>query len=82
MDSIQSYIRDEVKLGRFPAPLNSQAFGAYAIASSMGLIPEMGNTAWLTLGLPMTFESLGEGLRRFKGRALCNLIHYRVASNI
>ena len=82
MDSIQSYIRDEVKLGRFPATLNSQAFGAYAIASSTGLIPEMENTAWLTLGLPMTFESLGEGLRRFKGRALCNLIHYRVASNI
>ena len=81
MESIQSYIRDEVKLRRFPAPVNCQAFGAYAIASSMGLIPEMEHAAQLTLGLPMTFESLGEGLRLFKGRALCDLIHYRVASN-
>jgi hypothetical protein len=30
----------------------AEAFSAYAIASSMGLVPEMENAARLTLGLP------------------------------
>ena len=81
MVSIQTYIRDEVKRGTFPAPTKVQAFSAYAIASSMGLNPEMEHAASLTLDLPMTFESLGEGLRSFKGRALGDLVRYRVASN-
>ena len=77
MISIQSYIRDEVKLGRFPAPVRAQAFGAYAIASSMDLVPEMEHAARLTIGQPLTFKSLGECLRSFKGPALFELIRYR-----
>ncbi|KAI9445820.1 hypothetical protein BJY52DRAFT_1228661 [Lactarius psammicola] len=81
MESVQSNIRDEIKLGRFPAPVEAEGFSAYAIATRMGLIPEMENPARLTLRYPMTFETLGEGLRSFKGRALCDLIRYRKSSN-
>ncbi|KAI9441841.1 hypothetical protein H4582DRAFT_1849526 [Lactarius indigo] len=77
MESVQSNIRDGIKLGTFPVPVEAEAFRAYAIASSMGLIPEMESAARLTLKLPMTFESLGEQLQSFKGRALCDLIRYR-----
>ncbi|KAI9429401.1 hypothetical protein H4582DRAFT_2065290 [Lactarius indigo] len=31
--------------------------------------------------LPMTFESLGEQLQSFKGRALCDLVRYRKGGN-
>ena len=81
MVSIQQEIRDKVKLGRFPMPVKAQAFSAYAIASSMGLSTEMENAARLTLGQPMTFESLGEGLRSFKGQALCELVRYRAENS-
>ncbi|KAI9441874.1 hypothetical protein H4582DRAFT_2074049 [Lactarius indigo] len=77
MGSVQSKIRAGIKLGTFSAPVGAEAFRAYAIASSMGLIPEMESAARLTLGYPMTFESLGEQLRSFEGRALCDLIRYR-----
>ncbi|KAH9021001.1 hypothetical protein EDB85DRAFT_440215 [Lactarius pseudohatsudake] len=79
MISIQSYLRAEIKRGGFLAPIGDEAFRAYAVASSMGLIPEMESAAHLTLGRPMTFETLGEGLRSFKGQALCDLVQYRVA---
>ena len=78
MVSIQSYIRAEIERGTFPAPVEAEAFGAYAKASSLGLIPEMENAAKLTLGQPMTFESLGEVLRQFTGPALRELVRYRV----
>ncbi|KAF8263770.1 hypothetical protein EI94DRAFT_1806752 [Lactarius quietus] len=74
MVSIQSYIRDEMKRGTFPGPAKAQAFSTYAIANSFGLIPEMYAAARLTLYQPMTFASLGEELRLFKGPALCELI--------
>jgi len=77
MDSVESDIRSAIKLGKFPAPVKAEAFSAYAIASVMRLVPEAEDAARLTLGQPMTFESLGEGLRSFKGRALCDLIRYR-----
>ena len=77
MDAVQSNVRAAIKLGTFPAPVKAQGFSAYAMASSMRLVPEMENAARLTLGQPMTFESLGEDLRSFKGRALCDLIRYR-----
>ena len=77
MESIQLEIRDNVERGIFPAPVKAQGFSAYAMASSMRLVPEMENAARLTLGQLMTFESLGEELRSFKGRALCDLIRYR-----
>jgi hypothetical protein len=81
MVSIQLDIRDKVKRGAFPASVKTQAFSAYALASSMGLIPEMEYAARLTLGQPMTFESLKEGLRSFKGQALCELVRYRAANS-
>jgi len=77
MTSVQSYIRAEIKHRAFPAPVGAEAFRKYAIASSSGLIPEMESAARLTLGYPMTFEFLGEELRSFKGRALCDLVRYR-----
>jgi hypothetical protein len=77
MGSVQSDIRTGIKHGIFPAPEKSEGFSAYAMANSMRLYPEMQNAAQLTLGQPMTFESLGEGLRFFKGGALSDLIRYR-----
>ncbi|KAH9066070.1 hypothetical protein EDB83DRAFT_2675017 [Lactarius deliciosus] len=76
MTSIQSYIRAEIKRWP-PTPIGADAFRTYAIASNMGLIPETESAARLTLDYPMTFESLGDGLRSFKGEALCDLIRYR-----
>ncbi|KAH8985650.1 hypothetical protein EDB86DRAFT_2833064 [Lactarius hatsudake] len=81
MESVQSNIRDGIKLGRFPAPVEAEAFRACAIAGSMGLDPELENAVRLTLGYPMTFESLGEQLRSFKGRSLCDLVRYRKRGN-
>ncbi|KAH9166765.1 hypothetical protein EDB89DRAFT_2001616 [Lactarius sanguifluus] len=81
MESVQSIIRAGIKLGTFPAPVEAEGFRAYAIASSMGLAPELENAASLTSSLPMTFESLGEQLRSFKGRALCDLLHHRKRGN-
>ena len=76
MVSMQSYIREEVRRGYFPEPYRAEAFSAYAIASSMGLDPEMERAARLTMDLPLTFESLGEELRLFTGSALHNLMLY------
>jgi hypothetical protein len=77
MASVQSFIRDEVNRGAFPAPKDAEAFSAYAIASGKGLIPEMGSAARHTLDHPMTFEVLGEGLRLFEGWALRDLADLR-----
>ena len=77
MESVQSNIRFAIKHGKFPAPVKAEGFSAYAIASGMGLVPEAEDAARLTLGQPMTFESLGEELRLFKGQAVCDLIRYR-----
>ncbi|KAH9022499.1 hypothetical protein EDB84DRAFT_1618644 [Lactarius hengduanensis] len=81
MESVQSNIRAGIKLGTFPAPVEAEAFRACAIASSMGLAPELENAARLTLGTPMTFESLGDNLRWFNGRALCDLVRCRKGGN-
>ena len=77
MVSIQSTIRAEMKRGIFPAPTGTEAFRGYVIACSKGLIPESETAARLTLGYPMTFESLGEELRSISGQALCDLVRYR-----
>ena len=77
IESVQFLIRSAIKAGKFPAPVKAEGFSAYAIASGLGLVPEAEDAARLTLGQPMTFESLGEGLRSFKGRAVCDLIRYR-----
>ena len=81
MVSIQSYIRAEIQRGIYPAPVAAEAFTAYAIASSMGLVSEAENAARLTVGQPLTFESLGEGLRSFNGQSMCELIRYRGVNN-
>ena len=81
MVSIQYYIRAEIQRGIYPAPVAAEAFSAYAIANSMGLVSEAENAARLTLGQPLTFESLGEGLQLFKGRTLCELMRYRALNN-
>ena len=80
MESVQSNIRFAIKHGKFPAPVKAEGFSAYAIASGMGLVPEAEDAARLTLDRSMTFETLGEGLRLFKGRALCDLIRYRIVN--
>ena len=77
MGSIQSNIRAEIKRRASPTPVGAETFRAYAIASRMKLVPEMESAARLTLGYPMTFESIGEGLGAFNGRALCDLVRYR-----
>ena len=75
---MQNDIREDFRY--FPKPNRTEAFGAYAIASSMGLDPEMEDAADLTLPLQMSFESLGEELRLFTGSALRDLIRYREAN--
>ncbi|KAI0276208.1 hypothetical protein BGY98DRAFT_1098315 [Russula aff. rugulosa BPL654] len=77
MVSVQSLIRAEVSRGEFPAPKGPEAFSAYVIASSKGLIPEMENAARQTLEHPMTFEIFGEGLRSIEGWALRDLANFR-----
>ena len=77
MAALQSYIRDRVNQGEFPALMGAEAFSAYAIASSKGLVPEMENAARQTLDHPMTIEFLGEGLRLFEAWALRDLANFR-----
>jgi hypothetical protein len=77
MVSVQSLIRAEVSRGEFPAPKGAEAFSAYVIASSKGLIPEMENAARQTLEHPMTFEIFGEELRWIEGWALRDLASFR-----
>ena len=75
MVSVQSSIRAH---RGFPSwSRGANIFGAYAIARSKGLIPEMETTACSTLGYPMTFETIGESLRLFEGCALHDLANYR-----
>ncbi|KAH9989324.1 hypothetical protein BJV77DRAFT_948568, partial [Russula vinacea] len=56
MDSVLSFIRAEISRGASPGPKGAEAFRAYAIASTKGLIPEMEDAARQTLEYPMTFE--------------------------
>ena len=77
MVHVQSSIRVEVNRGSFPAPVGSEVFRACAIAIGKGLIPEMESAARVTLGYPMTFETLGESLRFYDGYALRELTRFR-----
>ena len=77
MTLVQSFIRAEVSRGASPVPKGAETFTAYAIASANELIPEMEIAAHLTLDHPMTFETLGEGLRFFEGWALRDLVKFR-----
>ena len=77
MESVQSNIRSAISDGTFPAPVGAEGFNAYVLASDMGLVPEMEDASRLISDQPITFESLGEGLRSFKGRVLYDLIRNR-----
>ena len=77
MPSVRSAVRGKVSCEEFPAPKGTDAFAAYAIASSKGLIPERDKAARQTLDHPMTFEVIGKGLRLFEGSALRDLARTR-----
>jgi len=79
MVQVQFSIREKVKWSVFPATSSwgTECFGAYAIARSKGLIPEMEEAARQTLHKPMTFDTLGKGLRLFKGSVLRDLAQFR-----
>ena len=77
MSTVQSSIRDKISQGEFPAPKGVEAFSAYLIARSKGLIPEMESAARQTLDHPMTFKIFGEGLRLSDGWALRDLANFR-----
>ena len=77
MPFVQSSVRAEVMRKRSPAKTEAQAFRAFAIAFSNNLSPEIQTTARLTLDFPLTFESLGDELRLFRGSALRELVGFR-----
>jgi len=77
MAQVQSSVRTKILSWDFPHARGTEVFGAYAIANSKGLIPEMKKAAHTTLHNPMTFETLGEELRWFKGSELRDLALFR-----
>jgi hypothetical protein len=81
MDAVQSSIRVEInRRGLLLPSTPAELFRVYAVACSKGLIPEMESLARLTLCHPLTFESLGDALRSFEGRALHHLADFRLRS--
>ena len=80
MGVAQSSIRAEVSRGWLLSPPGAGIFRVYAIACSKGLNPEVEAAARLTLGHPLTFESLGDSLRSFEGWALRDLADFRLRS--
>lgn len=77
MPAVLLTIRAEVLYKGLSAPAPAQAFRAYAIAFSKGLLPETKSAARLTLDYPLTFEALGDDLPLFMGSALSVLADYR-----
>jgi len=77
MPAVLRTIRAEVHYKGLSAPAPAQAFRAYAIAFSKGLLPETRSAAHLTLDYPLTFEALGDDLPLFMGSALSVLADYR-----
>ena len=80
MDAVQSFIRAEVSRRGLLSPTGVEVFRVYAVACSKGLIPEVATAARLTLGFPLTFESLGDLLRLFESWALRDLVDFRLRS--
>jgi hypothetical protein len=80
MDAVQSSIRAEVSRRGSLSPTGVVVFRVYAIACSKGLVPEVATAARLTLGFPLTFESLGDSLRLFESWALRDLVDFRLRS--
>jgi hypothetical protein len=80
MDAVQSSIRVEIGRRELLSSTGAGVYRVYAVARSKGLIPEAEAAARLTLGYPLTFESLGDTLRLFEGCALRDLADFRVRS--
>ena len=80
MDAIRSSIREEISRKGLFESTRARVFRVYAIAYRKNLLPEMAITARLTLGHPLTFESLGDTLQLFEGCALRDLVDFRLDS--
>ena len=80
MDTIRSSIRAEISRKKLFSSTPGGPFRVYATAYQKKLIPEMATAARLTLGHPLTFESLGNALQLFEGRALRDLVDFRLRS--
>ena len=80
MDEAQSLIRAEVSRRALFLSTPAEIFRVYAVAHSKGLIIKVATAARLTLGRPLTFESLGGTLRLFEGSALRDLAEFRLRS--
>jgi hypothetical protein len=80
MDAVQIFIRAEVNRRALLSSNPPGVFRVYAVACSKGLIPEVATAARLTLGHPLTFESIGDDLRLFEGWALRDLADFRLRS--
>ncbi|KAF8502675.1 hypothetical protein F5888DRAFT_1576379, partial [Russula emetica] len=80
MDTVRSSIREEISRKRLFSSTRAGLFRVYAVAYRRKLIPEMAMAARLTLGHPLTFESLGDALWLFEGCALRDLADFRLRS--
>jgi BTB/POZ domain len=80
MDEAQSSIRAQVSHRGLLSSTRAEIFRVYAVAYRKGLISELATAARLTLGHPLTFESLGDALRLFDGGALRDLANFRIRS--
>ena len=80
MDAAQSSIRAEISRRELLSSTGAGVFRVYAVACNKGLIPEADAAARLTLGYPLTFDSLGNALRLFEGWALRDLAEFRLRS--
>ena len=80
MDTIRSSVRAEISRNGLFSSTCSGVFHVYAVAYLKQLIPEMVMAARLTLGPPLTFESLGDALQSFEGQALSDLVDFRLRS--
>ena len=80
MDAAKSSIRAEINCRELLSSTGAGVFRVYAVAYNKGLIPEAEAAARLTLGYPLTFESLGNALQLFEGRALRDLAEFRLRS--
>jgi hypothetical protein len=76
MSAIQTFIRAEVAREDLLGPNGAESL-VYAIARKSRLLPEARTAALLTLNHPLTFKSLGEGLKQFEGWALRDLARFR-----
>jgi hypothetical protein len=80
MDTVRFSIRAEISRKKLFSSTRDGLFRVYAVAYRKKLIPEMAMAARLTLGYPLTIESLGDALPLFEGCALRDLADFRLRS--